>query len=93
LFSGNDASDSGSSVIYDDSDGHDDGYAEGTTRVDLIFGGLMANGPGDEDTDPGSADDTLNGYGGDDTIYGGIGEDTISGGDEGDQIETEICKY
>ncbi len=76
--------------IYDDFDGAtvqpDDGAVDGTANADLIFGGILANGPQDtlDDTNP---DDVITAGAGDDTVFGGPGDDSITGGADNDLID------
>ncbi|MEM6587065.1 MAG: Hint domain-containing protein [Pseudomonadota bacterium] len=78
-----------SQVIFDDSDGFDDGVVTATDETDIIFGNTIADGglPGSAgDIDPTTPDDLINAGDGDDTVFGGAGNDTINGGEGEDNL-------
>ena len=78
-----------SDVVYDDSDGADDGVVTGNDEDNIIFGSTIADGglPGSAgDVDPTTPDDLINAGGGNDTVFGGAGNDTINGGEGNDNL-------
>ncbi len=80
-----------SDVIYDDSDGTDDGIINGTDEDNIIFGGTIADGGllfsgTGADNDSTFPDDTIQAGDGNDTVFGGAGRDSIVGGDGDDDL-------